>query len=46
MQVEQNMDSLLAWIGDTERTLSNNARETVGVDPDGVREQLKKAKVS
>ena len=45
LQVEQSMDELLSWINDTERTLNNNARETVGVDPDGVREQLKKAKV-
>ena len=39
------MDTLLAWINDTERTLANNVKETVGVDADGVREQLKKTKV-
>lgn len=44
-QVEQSVDELLASLNDAERDLEASNRETISVDPNGVREQLKKAKV-
>ncbi|XP_071483801.1 microtubule-actin cross-linking factor 1-like [Diadema antillarum] len=43
-KVQESMDGLLSWLNDTERQLDNSSRETISVDPDGVRAQLKKAK--
>lgn len=45
MQVQQSMDGLLKWLDETDRQQQNQARETISVEPDGVRDQLKKAKV-
>ena len=45
IQVQQGMDTLLEWLSETDRKLQNSAREKISVDPDGVRDQLKKAKV-
>ena len=44
MQVQQSMDGLLKWLDETDRQQQNQARETISVQPDGVRDQLKKGK--
>eukprot|EP00057_Strongylocentrotus_purpuratus_P020675 XP_011675149.1 PREDICTED: microtubule-actin cross-linking factor 1 isoform X2 [Strongylocentrotus purpuratus] len=43
-KVQQSMDGLLKWLDEADRQQQTQARETISVEPDGVRDQLKKAK--
>ncbi|XP_033113691.1 microtubule-actin cross-linking factor 1, isoforms 1/2/3/5-like isoform X2 [Anneissia japonica] len=43
-KVEGNMDNLLAWLQDIEKKLNTACKEPISIDPDGIRDQLKKAK--
>lgn len=45
LQLEHSLDSLLHWVDETGMQLEHVTRESVSIDPTGVKDQLKKSKV-